>query len=307
LVYGIYASWPWPHPTLGTDSLLGRGLAAADSAIALDSTSADGWLARGFLLVPSPIDADGWDGFRVGPNLMIAGGACRTVPDCSRQAVAALARAVELAPRNPEIWYQYGRSQLFTPEGAAAVERSLELEPDRAVSAWLLGMMYLRARRLEDAERRLDSAITLGRRDLSVFGLRLETRLLRGDLQGAKEDLDRVGGLVGADSVAAVYHATMRIALDVRAGDTATARARRDSLLRDYPPDRVSRHSMLLGTAAVLVMTGELDRGLGLLERVIGQSPGMLFRLDNDLWNPVRQDPRFRRLVERMGTEAFGR
>jgi hypothetical protein len=99
----------------------------------------------------------------------------------------------------------------------------------------------------------------------------------------------------------------MRIAIDARLGDLATARARRDSLLRRYSPEELSRRSMLLGIAGALVTTGELDRGLALLERVIEPAPGLSFRLDNDLWDPVREDARFRRLVERMGVEAFGR
>jgi serine/threonine-protein kinase len=301
LVYGIYANWPWPFPGLGTDSLVARGLVAANRAIALDSNSADGWLARGFLLTPGPADADGWDGFRVAPNLLWAGIRCwAPESDCMTGARAALQRAVRLAPRDAEIWYQLGRAQPGAA-GDSAIQRSLALEPDRAVAVWLLGQRHLAARRWAPAERMMDSAIALGRRDLSAYGLRLEARLGRGDVAGALADLAEVDRLTGTDSVAAVYGAAMRIAVDVLRNALQVARARADSLLRRFPPARVQRPSMLIGMAAALVTVGETDQGLDLLDRAVKptgfQWPG---QLGNALWDPITGDPRFRAIKGRI-------
>jgi serine/threonine-protein kinase len=300
LVYGIYASWPWDYPGLSTDSLLARGMVAANRAIELDSGSADGWLARGFLLIPTPADADAWAGFRVAPNLILASGVCWSgVPDCRREATASLARAVELTPRNAEAWYQFGRAQSSSPASDSALERSLALEPDRAVSAWLLGWHYLVARRLPQAETMLDSAIGLGRKDRSVYSLRLETRLARGDTRGAVADLGAYGRMIDGDSIAEAYHTAMRIAIDSRLGDRTTARVRTDSLLRRFPPDRLASRSLLTVLAAALVAAGDSDRGLALLERMAAGSGAAYWRpLANPLWDPVRADPRFRRIEE---------
>jgi TolB-like protein len=301
LVYGIYANWPWPYPGLTTDSLVARGFAAANRAIELDSASADGWLARGFLLIPGPADADGWDAFRVAPNLMVSGAQCwAPVPHCYREAGVALARAVRLDPRSAEIWYQYGRSKLMTPAADSAFAHSLELEPDRAVSAWLLGWSSLVKRRYPLAETLLDSAITLGRHDLSVYGLRAETRLALGDTAGARADVATVGRLVGGDSVAAVFHAVLATLLASRTGDSAGARARADSLVRHNPPGSTSRRSIAIGLAAALVAAGDFDEGLARLEGQFGGFAIPSLMLRSTIWDPVRGDPRFRAIVQRI-------
>jgi proline-specific peptidase len=113
------------------------------------------------------------------------------VQDCRREARAALERALRQDPRNAEVWCQYGRSQLrYRPAGAdSALRRSLDLEPNRAVSAWLLGWSLLMQRDWSEARVMLDSAIALGRRDISVHALRMEARLAHGDPRGAAQDL----------------------------------------------------------------------------------------------------------------------
>jgi serine/threonine-protein kinase len=305
-VYGIYANWPWPHPELSRDSLLVRGLSAADQAIARDSSSAEGWLTRGFVLTPGPADADGWDAFRVGPNLLGIGSRCwLPIPECWRPALAALTKAVELAPRNAEAWYQLGRIQ-HGPGSDSAIARSLALEPDRAVSAWLLGWRYLAQRRFEAAEGLLDSAIALGRRDMSIYSLRLETRLARGDTRGALADLSRLEALGGKDSLAAFYRAVIRVAIDARSGDPSKARAGVDSLVGRYPPERAERRSVLIGLAAALITVGRHDRGLALLDRAVTR-PGYVWwgRLTNILWDPVRNDPRFQPILAKVGTPTI--
>jgi TolB-like protein len=304
LVYGIYASWPWAHPTLGTDSLIARGLAAADRAIALDSASSDGWLARGFLLIPGPVDEDAGRAFGVAPNLLVSGVRCWSVERrCRTEAIRALERAVQLAPRDAEAWYQLGRVRMFTSPDDAAIQRSLDLEPDRAVSAWLLGLNHLGARRFDRAEGMLDSALVLGRRDLSVYGLRAEARLARGNLAGATADLATVRGLVGDDPIAAAFEAAMRIAIDARTGDSGSARVRLDSLLTRHPPARHPKRSILLALAAASVTSGRLEEGLELLARV-HRDPVLPLVLRSTLWDPVAADPRFRAIAGGRDAES---
>jgi hypothetical protein len=220
------------------------------------------------------------------------------VPDCLVAARSALERAVARAPRNAEAWYQLGRARLFLADGDSAVARSLALEPDRAVSAWLLGWTRLARGGPADALPMLDSAIALGRSDVSTHGIRLEARLATGDVNGARVDLDRIGQLVRGDSLGEAFHATMTIAVAARSGDSAAARAALTAMLSRFPEQGTSRTSIRLATAAALVAAGERERGLGVLESIAASVPG-LFTLRSTLWDPVRSTPRFEDLARR--------
>lgn len=309
LVYGIYASWPWPYRGLPFDSLVARGLAAANRAIALDSTSSDGWLARGFLLIPTPTTPDGWRGFQLAPTFLITSGACpATAPsptDCRSQALSALARAVRLDPRNAEGWYQYGRANVVMGNLAAAdsaILRSLALDPHLAVSAWLLGMSYLRQHRFADARTMVDSAIALGRRDVSVRSLRMQAALAQGDVPSATAELDTIGTILGGppieDTLAAVFYGSMRVVVAARLGDTTVARTRLHSLLARYPPESVHLPNVFVCLAAAHIAVRLNDQGITLLERASPAHWG-LWGLQSPLWDSVRQDPRFRQIEEK--------
>jgi len=303
LVYGIYASFPWIDPGPGMDSMMTLGLAAANRAIELDSSGADGWLARGFLLTPAFDDPDAWRGFAVAPLLMNSGSICRVrIPDCRAEAVRSLARAIQLDPKNGEVWYQYGRSQLGSPAGDSALARALELAPDLAQAAWIIGLRSLRTGDLGRALRFLDSAIVLGRRGLNMYGLRAEARIAAGGLAGAQADIDSVARLV-TDSVSGVYHGYLEVALAARRGDTALAGSRAQALLRRFPPQRTGRRSIWLGLAAALTTVGDTGQALTLLERAVARGEYVRV-LPNPVWDPLRQNPRFRRLlrVEEGGT-----
>jgi serine/threonine-protein kinase len=303
LVYGIYASFPWIDPGPGMDSMMTLGLAAANRAIELDSSGADGWLARGFLLTPAFDDPDAWRGFAVAPLLMNSGSVCRVpVPDCRAEAVRSLARAIQLDPKNGEVWYQYGRSQLGSSAGDSALARALELAPDLAQAAWIIGLRSLRSGEVQRALRFLDSAIVLGRGGLNMYGIRAEARIAAGDLAGAQADIDSVALLV-TDSVSGVYHGYLEVALAARQGDTALAGSRAQALLRRFPPQRTGRRSVWLALAAALTTVGDTGRALTLLEFAVAR--GEYIRvLPNPVWDPLRQNPRFRQLlrVEEGGT-----
>jgi hypothetical protein len=305
LVYGIFANWPWPYPGLGTDSLIARGLAAADRALALDSGVVDGWLARGFLLIPHPSDAEGFAAFSFDPSLL--GGGIRLacppgLPSCATDAVDLLGRAVRLAPRDAEAWYQYGRALVvaahWTPalsaQADSALAHSLALEPDRAASAWLLGLSWLRERRWNDASRMLDSAIALGRHDQSVRALRLHARLGRGDVKGAQADLDTLAQLVARRVPAPetrlghVYLASMRGIVAARRGDSSAVRSALRSVEGALGGAPRSRNETLC-LAAAYVVAGERARAIDLLA---GLPRGDWFGLVDEVWDPVRGDPR---------------
>ena len=297
-VYGLYANWPWPYPGLTYDSLIALGLAAANRAIALDSSSVDGWLARGFDLIPAANAPDVWRGFQVSPGLVSGEPTCVLgLAACIREARRSLKRAVDLDAKNAEAWYQYGRSFLLDTSGwhDQFIERSLALDPERAVSAWLLGWSYLREHRLPESLRMLDSAIALRRQDASVYSLRIHARLTSGDVAGARADLANLRRLLEpslpGDSVGDVVYRSLLVVADARQGDTALARARLDSLLRRYPPATIQSGTILVNLGVALAAVGAEDEALGLLERI---PPVQLwYAVRNPLWDPVRSNPRF--------------
>jgi TolB-like protein len=277
LVYGIYANWPWPYPGLTTDSLLARGLAAADQALALDSTAVDGWLARGFLLIPHPPGGESQVAFRLDPPFLagVVDLACPSrVPDCGAEAVTVLRHAAALAPRDAEVWYQYGRAlavlgwERRSPmsAGDSALQHSLALDPDRTTTAWLLALSYVKQRRWGAAERMIDSALALRRHDARDFALRLHARLALENEAGARADLDTVGVMLRAqsDPATTAYVATMRILVNAHFGDSTAARTQLAALVRRFPPRATRSRIVLLCLAAAHVALGGAERARGL-------------------------------------------
>ena len=303
LVYGIYSAWPWPYNGLSHDSLVALGLVAANRAIALDSGSVDGWLARGFLLIPTPKTAEGWRGFALNPSLVVTETVCeRPATDCLQSGFDALTRARTLDPRNAEVWYQYGRISYLGGQLAqadSAFQQSLAIDPGLAVAAWLQGVGRLLDHRPTDAAQFLDSAIALGRHDVSVHSLRLLARLLLRDTSGARADLDYIGGLLQpsleSDSLADAFYRSMRVVFEARRGDSAGARLQLDSLTAHHPPDGLRAGTMIAYVALAYLAVGNTDRALELLQRV-PRTHELWIGLRNPVWDSVRADPRFHRL-----------
>jgi eukaryotic-like serine/threonine-protein kinase len=301
LVYGIYANWPWDYPGLTTDSLLARGLAAADRALALNSAGVDGWLARGFLLIPHPADAESRRAFTLDPVffLSVMRDACPVGhPDCAHEAVTVLDHATALAPRDAEVWYQYGRARFVAgffgvgsiAAGDSALWHSLALDPDRTTTAWLLSISYLLQRRWREAEAMIDSAMALRRHDPRDFALRLQARLGQGSGLGARADLDTVGRMFRtrfpADPASAAYVAMLHILVDAHLGDSTAARRQLAEMDRRYPAATTRSRIVQLCLAAAHIALGgaERERGLSLLDRIPGLNRD---GLRGPVWDPV--------------------
>ncbi|HEU4800964.1 MAG TPA: protein kinase [Gemmatimonadales bacterium] len=124
----LLADWGWNHPMLSRRELLDQGRALGDSALALDSLSAEAWLARAYLLAVAD-------------------------PERLRGAPEAFRRAIALDPYNAEAYYQYGQTSMVLgrfSEAATAYRRALELRPGDAMSLIsMAGLADLGGRRSE--------------------------------------------------------------------------------------------------------------------------------------------------------------
>src|SRR5437867_1049206 len=115
--YALIVYYGFSYRDLSPDSVLSLGFASADSALRVDSTAAEAWLARGrFLEVLHPRTYEG--------------------------AIAAYQRAAVLDPRAAEALNMIGTAlrELGDDSGAIrAFHQALALDPDRATTLTLLG------------------------------------------------------------------------------------------------------------------------------------------------------------------------
>src|SRR3989442_1236307 len=108
LAYALRLDWSWDATGAPpADSLLDRGMAAADEALRRNPSNSDAWLARGYLLEFEHPRT--WEGV-----------------------MAALARAVSLDPRNAEAWHQLGDAAPTLGDDSTAItawRRAPAVEP----------------------------------------------------------------------------------------------------------------------------------------------------------------------------------
>jgi serine/threonine-protein kinase len=272
----LYLDWGWTYDELTPEGLFARGWEAAERAVHLDAKLADAWLARGGLL-------------RFGNP--------RTLADVRE----AIQRAVDLDPTNAEAHHEFGMSLRLLDEDSAAAEQfrqALMIEPDRPMSLVHLAWIDMIRRRYADARRWLDSAASVNQGFWQAYAERAALRLSEGDTAGARADAQMTVRLrPGSDPLAAEDVLT---ALDLRSGDTAAARGRLARLRALAPrPDEPGVHQAT-AWAAVLVATGHSREALDFLERARVAPTHLRFHLKEPRFDPIRADPRFQRLMERL-------
>ena len=272
--YSVYADWGWPHPQgLTNAELIRRGLAAADSALRQDSTSAEAWLARALLLfLRSPRTLDG--------------------------VMAAFERAVTLDSANAEAQYQYGQALMASGNAAGAVtryKRAIALEPDWASPLMSLGAVVARSGDFAAGLKWLDSAIAVDPSSSYSYSARSTTRSADGRADLALRDAQ------SAVRMAAGYrippYAAMAVALAL-GGDSAAARRWADSTVRLVPDTTRLSPTDALYVGAALVRTGQTDRGIGMLERAEPKGAWLWFYMTSPLFDGVRTNRRFVRLSD---------
>ena len=278
LAYALWLDWGWPTSALPAESLLARAIAASDRALRQDSSSSDAWLARGYVLLEREQ---------------------RTLADALR----AFERAIALDPRNAEAVHQYADALWAVGLDSAAAEpyqRALDLDPERAITLYRFAVLRIRQHQYENALRLLDSTLSVDPGFASAYATRGQCEWLLGQTGAARRDAEvavRLGSRADGEAVLA--------AVAAKDGDTVNGRVRVDTLLRgtvdSLHPDVLQGY--YVGWALVALNEGE--RAIDLLERVRPRGWALWARLQSPIFDPIRANRRFQRLLdEARPTEA---
>ena len=270
--YGWAINWNLLMPGMAPESLVSRGLAFANRALAADSGSVEAWNGMSYLLFfRDPPDYEG--------------------------ALAAGRRGIALDSNDVNIRNIYAVILRRLGDFASAAEeyhRILAINPRHGQAVADLGFIAFTLRRYPEARAWYDSSIVI--RDAwqnQFFAARM--RLATGDTAGARRAADRALDMVPLSSrmLALAVHAQV----DARTGDTAAARTTVEPLVAALGPDGPVAIREGTEIAIALINLGDRGRALDLLERVRPRSAWLWSYLIMPLYDPVRADPRFQRLV----------
>jgi serine/threonine-protein kinase len=181
---------------------------------------------------------------------------------------------------------QMGRAD----EAISRMKRGIELEPlDMPINAGL-GWMYCYQRRYEDSVAQLTTAMTIDPDYQAAKAFLGMTFVCMERYEEAIETLNRARGIPGAAGLIGLAHA--------RLGQTDQARA---MLVEMEGGAVVNPHSM----AIVHMGLGDRDEAFRWLEQGVGKYTMMLnFAAVNPVLDPLREDPRFTRLLEALKLAA---
>jgi len=278
--YALFLDWSWPWPGLGRDSLLTLGTAAAGHALQLDSQATDGWVARG--LLQSFLHPDTFDGV-----------------------TEALARATALDPNNAEAHHIYGVNlyMLGRVEPAAAeFRRALQLDPQRAITwdnlAWLLKYQH----RIAESVRAADSGLAADPGAYYLYADRASMRLAAGDTAGAQADAEAAVRTSPAEYRS--YAEPVLAEVEAAKGDSAAARVLLAATIARLPDPEHPNYVAAYGLAVAFLRLGDPDRAIAILEHARPAGVRAWFITRDPGFDPIRDTPRFRALVERTRPPA---
>jgi TolB-like protein len=267
--YGIYASWEWPWPGLTRDSILARGAREAATALRADSTDP---VARVSLCVLG-LDED-----------RDVAGALR----CLRRIPGArAARSIDVQAILGWVLVTAGQNDAV----AEQFQRALALDPARTIVLEIWARMLTHERRYGEARRLLDSAVAVDPEFPAAYPARARLRLLEGDTAGALADAQTAARLTPSVPV------PFLVVVLARSDTARAAAALRDMLATtDSAFRRTAKYGP--GFAAALLALGRRDDATALLERITFRDYELYGELQNPEFDPLRDDPRFRRIFE---------
>lgn len=218
-----------------------------------------------------------------------------------RGAEERLRRAVDLDPENPGAHHRYGWLLALTGEleaGLEEVERAQALAPLVLPIRTAVGRIYEFMRRPDEAIVRYREILELDP-TYSAAHFSLGSALLqKGMEREAVSALRRGREHSGTPGVTALLAFGL-----ARAGQREEARAILDELLELREREHVGADFI----GDIYMALGETDEGFAWYERAYEEhSPALMYLKVEPLWDPMRGDPRYEHLLERVGLEDVG-
>ena len=270
--YALLLDWGWAHAGKSPEQLLHEGLELVNTATKLDSTSADTWMARAYLLeAADPVHMAG--------------------------AAEAFERAIAIDPRNTEAIHQY--AQVHEALGnwdpaMAAFRRTLLLEPDRSLPYVAMASIQWKRGQPAEARRLYDTALVLDPGASYVLSARALLRLHQGDVKGGLEDAETAVHV--EDGYSIPPHSVLAIAL-ARSGAGVRAGLEVDRALSEVPDPSSPSPTDARFIASALLAVGRRNDALDLLERARPRGAWLWFYALAPDFDPVKSDPRFIRVM----------
>ena len=261
----LLLDWGWTHPAQSREALLAEGVKLSGRALALDSASADAWLARAYLMVAAD------------PRRMTG------ASDAFRQAIA-------LDPYSAEAYHQYGQTAMQLgrlAEAATAYRRAIELEPTAAMSLVSLGGIAEIRGQHREALRLFDSAVAAAPEMAYARAIRSLVRSYGGDYAGARDDADAALELDTGFRLPGL--AAMAMAMQGLGDSVAATRwltAAEDALSNPHAPSADEAH-MLANAQVALGRSGDAAQ---LVVRVRPRGAALWYLFLHPALDPVRHD-----------------
>jgi hypothetical protein len=214
-----------------------------------------------------------------------------------RGVLAAFRRAVALEPNSGEAHHQLGTGYMWHLDTARArpeLLRALELEPGRLVTYDNLMSLAVLERRATEAVRWSDSAIAVDRSHAYAYPLRAVAFALLGDTAAAMQAVATAEQLGASPQLP---HPRCVVLGMLRAPSARAACAA--ALDSSHTP---------VDSALGYIGLGDLDRAVTVLETGASEGRALFARLylAEPYLDPLRSDPRYRRLVESLRPAEAG-
>lgn len=269
LASALWVDYGWdPAGRPAPDSVLAKGLAATTRALAIDSSSSDAWLAKGYL------------GMWANP---------RTFEGVEE----AFRRSIALDPRNAEAHHQYGDWLYIVTreqESTAELRTALSLDPARPVTLRNLGA-NLRGEGLP----LLDSALQIEPDVWIGYISRAFGRTDNRDTAGARADVERARRLAPPENE--MLSAAQAGGIYLTLGDTVAARRELQRVLQLVAPTGpLANRTMAAGE--LLFRLGRTDEALDMLERTSPRGANLWFRIMGSNTDFTGAPERARRVLE---------
>jgi len=263
--YTMFGTYGWTVPA---DKEWAKAIAAADKAIELDESLADGYTSRAGIAMNYELDwAKAEKGYR---------------------------RALELNPGYANAHHWYGYYLLLTgrvKEAEVEIRRALELDPLSPIINANVGFCLYAAREYDGALAHWRKALEMHRNYRLLHGYMVLAYVGKGMYTEAVAELQKGLALSGAGPPEMAVLAHIR----ARMGDTAEAHTLLSQLLSrgDVPAYYI---------AEAYVGFGDKDRAFAWLEKAIRERTGPFNELNADpMFDSLRGDPRFDALLRQMG------